>query len=427
MADIALCFDVNNRSEDQKNLEYMAGKFESTGHTVKKVGVGPGLLQGFGLSSSSTGYTAVMCCNGADLQTYKDFYLGIKNGYYHFKYCYFGLEGWISPTTCSCEGAKTAKLKKAHDDYSSSSFTADIVGMTTAQVMKKYKECISYACGSSIEELTKNLLKVIGGGDMDEDGESSASTIKDAIKEVLSIWDGDVEAYVRDDTFYVQKIDNPYDNADDILKVLEGFNIIDDSVSITDVNPDTINFLTVHWEGGEDIIIKDELLISRFGEKKKEVDAVKYISTISESTDDTSSDEDDADTTSDDEESSSSVTVEEVPITTYGEAANFANIEWGKCKRDNGHSIELKVVSSEKFKQGEWVAVYIPSFGEVNIDGKAKAMYINKCNHSESDSGWATDLTLVDYPPGFGEYDPTSNDEDEEEEDVELEDEEEEI
>lgn len=54
-----------------------------------------------------------MCCNGADLQTYKDFGQGITKEYYNIKYAIFGLEGWINPSTCSCQGAKTAKLKKS--------------------------------------------------------------------------------------------------------------------------------------------------------------------------------------------------------------------------------------------------------------------------------------------------------------------------
>ena len=45
------------------------------------------------------------------------------------------------------------------------------------------------------------------------------------------------------------------------LELKEGVNILADSVSITDVNPDTVNFLTVHWTGGSDIVKRVVVLI----------------------------------------------------------------------------------------------------------------------------------------------------------------------
>ncbi len=89
-------------------------------------------------------------------------------------------------------------------------------------------------------------------------------------------------------------------------------------------------------------------------------------------------------------------TVEE-PITNYEDAVKFAKLEVNKARRDNGHSLECKVLGSNKFKEGEWALVQIPSF-DIN-----DYMYITKVDHSlSSNDEWITALTLLDYPPSFG-------------------------
>ena len=93
-------------------------------------------------------------------------------------------------------------------------------------------------------------------------------------------------------------------------------------------------------------------------------------------------------------------------------AVNFANIEWAKIKRDDGHTLELKTVGSDTIREGQWCRVYLPSF---NLD---QYMYITRVSQSDGDSGWECSLSLTDYPPSFGEYQEESS-EDEEEEDIE--------
>lgn len=355
MADIILGCDTNRVTEDKKTLNTISSKLKSAGHNVEVLSVGPNYVQSAMQKNRNKGKVAVFLVNGADLQTYKDFYQGITRGYYYVKYAYFGLEGWISPSTCSCEGAKTAKLKKAHDDASSSSYTADIVGMTTEQVMNKYKSAIAYACGSSAEELGKNLVKVIGGGSNNSDSSSdSASSIKDAMREVLSGWDGDVLCYVREDTVHINKIPDPTTAK---ITLAEGRDILHDSVKITDVNPGTINHLTVTVNGKE-YTFKDEKLIKRFGEVKGTVNI----------TDD------------------------------KGIGGNaLANTEWVKIKRDNGHSVECKAIGGCELKAGEWVRLYLPSF---DIDD---FMFLSKTSQDDDDGNWLANLTFVDYPPSLGE------------------------
>lgn len=160
--DIIMGCDSNNISEDRVTLQKMAKILRDAGHTVKTVPVGPSPLQNACKSSSASGKVAVFIVNGADLQTYKDFHDGISRGYYHVSHCYFALEGWISKDTCTCSGATTAKLNWVADGVAPRSYVAELIGMTTAEVMQKYPEC-DYACGSSFEELSQNLVSVLGG------------------------------------------------------------------------------------------------------------------------------------------------------------------------------------------------------------------------------------------------------------------------
>ena len=114
----------------------------------------------------------------------------------------------------------------------------------------------------------------------DEDNESSASTYKDMILDLISVWDGDVECRIEDNKIYINKIPST-DTAK--ISLIEGANIISDSVNIHDVNPDTINTLVAVWgNNNKTITIKDNRLIKRFGEKKQVSQAVKKIVTYSE-------------------------------------------------------------------------------------------------------------------------------------------------
>lgn len=103
--------------------------------------------------------------------------------------------------------------------------------------------------------------------------------------------------------------------------------------------------------------------------------------------------------------------VTEVPIDNYEEAMDFANREWNKIKRDNGHTLECQVQGSCNWKVGEWCKVYLPSF---NIDD---FMYITRVSQSSDGGEWSTNLSLMDYPPGWGKEELKSDDSEEESED----------
>ena len=102
--------------------------------------------------------------------------------------------------------------------------------------------------------------------------------------------------------------------------------------------------------------------------------------------------------------------VVEIPIDNYEDALAFANCEWNKIKRDNGHTLECQTIGATKWRTGEWCKVYMPSF---DIDDY---MYITMTSQSSEGGEWGTNLTLKDYPPGWGKEDLTENTDSEEEE-----------
>ena len=128
-------------------------------------------------------------------------------------------------------------------------------------------------------------------------------------------------------------------------------------MKIKDVNPGTINHLTVTVNGTE-YTFRDEKLIERFGEVKGTVsiDDNKGI-----------------------------------------DGSTLANTEWVKIKRDNGHSVECKVFGDCKLKVGQWIRLYLPSF---DIDD---FMFLSKVSQDDDDGNWLGNCTFVDYPPSLGE------------------------
>ena len=405
----------NINGKEQSYIDTVAQILSEAGNTCEKRPIGPGYVQGYGLSNNSSGKTAVFIVGGNDGGTYQDFVQGISRGYYHYDLCWFAFASWTAHSWITPEDLKNRPMVRAHDDNFSTD-TSGFVGKTAAQYFSENGQYIKMAYGNSPEELAKMILN---GGTEEKDKGSSASTIKDALKELLSFWDAEVECYTRGDTVYVHKIPVPEQECG--LKLKQGVNIVMDSVSITDYNPDTVNVLTVHSEVLKDIVYRNDELIWRFGEKQSEMDAVKLITVteteeVSADSTDTTSTDDTSDASSTDEstdtnnasatETKTTTKTKEVPCETPEEVRSFADREWAKIKRNNGHTIELKTQSAPQWQTGEWVKVEIPLF---DVDDY---MYIKSVSQSLSDST-ECNLSLVDYPPGFGEYNPDTSDDEE--------------
>lgn len=412
----------NINGKEQSYIDTVAQILTEAGNTCEKRPIGPGYVQGYGLSGDSSGKTAVFIVGGNDGGTYQDFVQGISRGYYHYDLCWFAFASWTAHSWITPEDLKNRPMVRAHDDNFSTD-TSGFVGKTAAQYFSENSQYIKMAYGNSPEELAKMILK--GGGDNNDEEGSSASTIKDALKELLSFWDAEVECYCRGDTVFVHKIPAPEQECK--LKLKQDVNVIMESVSVTDYNPDTVNVLTVHSEVMDDIVYRNEDLIWRFGEKPAEMDAVKYVTvttteeapstdTSTDTETDTSTETDTTDTTDTATETETQTTtkVEEVPCETPEEVRSFADREWAKIKRNNGHSLECKVLTAPQWQVGEWVEVDIPLLNETGY------MYIKSVSQSVSDSN-ECNLSLVDYPPSLGEYTPDTSDEEDEEESAEEE------
>lgn len=416
----------NIDGKEKSYIDICAKKLEAKGHTVERLSVGPSYVQSYGLSGKSSGKIAVFIVGGSDIGTYVDFVTGISKGYYHYKYCWFVFASNTATTDkwITCNGLKNTPLVRAHDDnFSSSSSIAPYIGKPAKTYFNANKQYINYVCGAKGSSFDSIAAKLAGGGE-EEESDSSASSIKDAICEVASFWDGEVEITVDQGIVKLRKIPDPETNHLE-NEIIEGVNVHLSSITISDYHPDTVNLLKVHWDGGDDIILRDEDLISRFGEKSREMDAVKKIVKVEDENDTTSTTSSSASTSVDtaseeaitteevEETTTSNTSYEEVPVETYEEALEFANTEWAKIRRNNGHQVELKVIGDYKYKPG-WIKIILYSYPTDMF------MYIKSVSNEISESGeFNTNITLVDYPPSLGEWNQTDDNEEESEDEVE--------
>ena len=367
MSTIVLGCDTNN-SNDSKFQNTVAKILTKQGHTVEKLSIGPTPFGSIGYKSKVKGKIGVYIM-AASLTSVAD----LSSSGWQFKYTYFIIRGDI-------EGGRI----KSTDDFNSKAIHKDPEGDCKAAACNRWngktypeinKEIKSKGMvifgGKTGEEIANSLVKAMGGDTSDSSSKStSVSSIKEALTDVLYGWDGEAECYVRDDTVYIHKIPSPSDAK---LSLIEGDNIDKDSVSVTDYNPSTVNILTTQFNDYE-LTIQDDHLIKRFGKISSSVAMDKEIKKLKD-------------------------------------AKKFLQREWNKLKRDNGHVLELKTYGHSQWKVGEWCRVYLPSF---NIDDY---MYITKV--SQDDSGeWNCNITLVDYPPGFGEPTKTDNDNENESKDT---------
>ena len=388
-----------NTSQDSAFQNAVCEKLESAGYTVEKLPIAPNPFASYSYSSNAQGKIGVYIIAPATFSI-ADYHYGANKNKQSFKMAVFGIRADFNN---KMKGSNWDNVPIGRDaDYSG--LPTDIVGKTFKEMNEMLKEDTRIVKGETPEEMAENVLKAIGGQVSNDEGGSSASTIKDAIKEVMSAWDGEVEAYVRDMKMYIHKIKLPEQDCDLLLS--EGLNIESNSINIKDYCPNNINKLVVHWNNGEDIIIQDNTRIQRFGEKVQEADAVKKVLKNTEE----NSDSEDSDKETEDKG------YEEVPAETYEEALEFAHLEWNKCKRDDCHEIELSTIGGPEWQQGKWVRVYIPSF---DIDGY---YYINRVSENQSPTDYKASLSLVEYPPSFGEPQEETEEEEEEGESSEVKD-----
>ena len=393
----------SNGMNDQEFLNAVQSKLESAGYTVEALGIAPGPFAEYSYSSNAQGKYGVYLMADSTVSI-ADYHFGANASGNSFKMAVFGIRTDCIPKLES--GWDTIQLSP---DADCTSVCDKLAYKTYPQMEEICKSDTRIVHANTGDKMGDEVVKALGGQTQDSGEGGEPSTIKDAIKDVLSGWEGEVEAYVRDMTMYIHKIKLPEQNT--YLLLSEQHNIEYNSVTIKDYCPNNKNKLIVHWSGGEDIIIQDNKRIERFGEKEWEMEATKKVlkeeapeETTTSSSDtsnnsDTSSDSDSSDTsktTTDDNkktEENNSVGYVEVPVETEEEALEFAHLEWNKNKRESCHSIELTTIGSDRWEIGRWAYVYLPSF---DIE---EYYYISRASSNISPTEWKTSLTLVPYPP----------------------------
>jgi len=370
LSTVILGCDINN-GNDSKFQNTVASALEKQGHTVEKLTIGPNYFASYSYSSKAKGKIGIFLI-AAGLTALCDLYDGNTN----FKYAYFGIRGDIGNGIASMNDFKTKGIHKDHHGDCISKSCNPFNGKTFPQINEITKAKCQAVYGGTPQEMADNLIKAMGGktDSSSNNSASAGSSIKDALKKAVSGWDGDVEIRVEKDTVYVNKIKDPTKTK---LVINEFENAQYDSITVTDINPQTTNKLTVNYKGYE-LTLQDDLLIKRFGENSETIEVDEFVKT-------------------------------------YDDAVSFLQRAWNKIRRDDGRQVELKVKGDSQWKTGVWARVYLPSF---YIDDY---MYITRMSADEDGtSNWSTGLTLVDYPPSFGTFEEESTEETEDSDEASI-------
>ena len=353
MSTIVLGCDDNGYN-DAEYQSTVASILEKAGHTVEKCAIESNAFASYSDGSNGKNPNGKIGIYLIAAGTYS--IADATYGTSRFKYNYFGIRPECSPNW-ECSDFDTRPIGADLD--CPSWLCSKIAGNSFKRINEIVKEKSMVVTGKDATEMGNNLVKAMGGEISSNSKSDSASSIKQAIQEVLFPWNGEVECYVRDDTVHINRIPDPTKAK---LSLVEGKNVYLDGISITDINPNTPNKLIVKWKKNS-FIIKDEERIKRFGEVTKTI------------------------TSSNKNESS---------------AIAFAYREWNKLLKESERRLELKIKGGPEWRVAKWVRTYIPSFG---INGY---MYITKCSHDDNSSDWDVNLTLEDYPPDLGKK-PNSN------------------
>lgn len=372
MGDTVVVGHDSNGVNDSEDQDYICQKLEEAGYTVEKLSIGPNYFASYSYGEGGenpSGKIGVYMMADS-LVSVADYAYGAALGT-SFKYAYFIIRGDLGrPKMDSRDDFNNNPIGR---DSDCTGVCDKLAGKTYPQMNDECKDKCWIVFGVDKEERAKELLKAMGGDFSEDGGEgSTGSTIKEALKQAVSGdgtngWDGDAEILLRGDTVFVHKIPDPTTTK---LVANEFENVIYDSVTVTDLNPQTPNKISMEFEG-KLLVLQDSHMIERFDEVPVEVEPDEFVKT-------------------------------------YTDAVSFLQRQWNKVRRDSARQVELKVTGGMKWKVGEWVRVFLPNF---LIDDY---MYIIRCSHDEDGTGnWTANLTLVDYPPSFGLYAGGSSSEEE--------------
>ena len=397
---------INGKEQNYINQAIEA--IQNSGHEILNLGVHPNSVQSHGLKNDSNGQIGVMIVGGFGLGTPMDFHTGVSHGYYHYSHVYvIGSSEFNGNTLIGSSGMNT-QVNRCEPGMNASQCN-QYKGLTPTQFNEKYNGCTVIYC----DHFNEGLQTLLGNTSSTEEEQGGGGTFKEAIKDLIKVWDGQVEAWLNGSVMNIRHIHKPeeeepvsriqvtVDNGEtkpykstvtdhNILRepeiwASEGVNIVDGSLSMTDYNPDNVNKLIVHYNSPDgkshSISFVDQVLLERFGEVSSSV-AAEYTFHPGEREDE------------EDEENDV-----KFPILNHDEALEFGYAEWFKLQRSNGHKVECKVIGSNLWRVGRWCKIYLPVFGEY-CD-----MYVNRVNHSLDDGVWLTSVECLPAPACFKEDD----------------------
>ena len=246
MATIVLGCDKNN-SNDKKVQDTVAKMLRNQGHKVEKLAIGPGPFARY-----SYGNDGKKPKGKIGVYIIADGIFSIADltwGNTGFKYGYFIIRGDLGRPRM--KNRKDFENNPIGRDSDCTSICNKIAGKSYSQMNKICKKKCQIVFGTTAKEMGEELIKAMGGKVGSSEAGltkkvSEGGAIKEALQKLLTHWDGQVECYVRGREVHVNKVRNPEKYY--IGSLQEGVNIFADSVTVTDVNPNTTNYLEVRWK-----------------------------------------------------------------------------------------------------------------------------------------------------------------------------------
>lgn len=331
---------INSDSSDRALLAEVCKLVEAKGHTVTNVGRGPSAVQNYSLSHSAD--VMVQVAGGMCVGTLSDFCYGMgPGGYYHAKKgCIpFYTKGWTKYNPETYKPSTGAWDDNFSQGLPRSWFT-QFLNITFPEMYTKFSQyLLPFSHGKSAEEIVNKMLgsATTGTTSTGGTGGGGGNTGFDLIKQVVTPWDKfGVALELNGNTLHVYRATTK--NA----PLLTEDCIVNDSISITDYNSQTPNYIT----DGKNIL-KNDFLIERFGK----------------------------------------IEPEEKPA---NKGKVWLQDMYQVAQRDSGHTIDMKVLFDPKLKEGMYVHLQMPSF---DLDGY---YYVSKTSVEEES---CMSITLDPAPP----------------------------
>ena len=354
--------NISGKSSDNERINKICSALQSLGHTATNCGVGSNnhsFPDKHGCTQSDCVWVCVYggYCAGTmyDQTGYWSNYFQKKLGQAKLVYVFV----WKPEGAIQVKAYDRNNLGRAHDDNFSPSFSpipnigkylaSKNVGWwegTTDQIIQQIKN--KQITGASLEGFSGG-----SSGDSTSSGTSNSSTYGDMILDLIKPLDGEVMALQYENKVKICRIPNPCKAK---LWATEGLNIVEDSVTVKDYNPETTNKLYVKWTDGL-IIINNPKLIERFGEKEEIIKAVRFetvTTTTNNSNDGTTTTNEDGSTTTTNSDGSSTTSYTDGSSVTTDSNGNVTTLNGGT---DSQAYIKMgknkKIVKASERKAGE--------------------------------------------------------------------------